>query len=483
MPAEARTASDQAPGDDVHDVQETTCCVVGGGPGGMMLALLLARQGIPVTLLEAHQDFDRQFRGDTLHPAILEILDEIGLADRLHQLRHVKLEGGALPTARGPRTLFDLRRVKTRFPYVMFIPQEDFLDFLAAEVRKYPSFRLVMGANVQRLIEEDGVIRGARYRAPGGWHEVRAVLTIGADGRFSAIRHLAGLRPVTTSPPFHILWFRLPRLAVDTHAFSATATTTQGPTESPSGGRPAMGGFRFIVRGSGYPEPWLGIHGRASRGQMLVAFDRLTNWQMGYFLRSKKHYQELRAAGIDAFRRSVVELEPRFARHMGNLTDWEQLSSSFLSVEGSRCRRWYRPGLLLLGDAAHTMTPAAGAGIKYAVEDAVVAANVLAEPLKAGRVRLRELAAVQRQRELPTRFIQAMGAFAQKSFLRRLLSPRGSLRLPPFFFLAPLPILRDIIPRLIAFGLWKVHVKSPLSSTAPASSFKRQFQTPGTAPT
>src|SRR5262249_13186540 len=155
-----------------------------GGPGGMILALLLARQGISVTLLEAHQDFDRQFRGDTLHPAILEILDQIGLTDRLHQLRHAKLEGAAIVTARGPHLLMDFRRVKTRFPYIVLMPQEDFLDFLAAEARKYPSFRLVMGANVQRLIEEAGVVRGVCYRVPGGWHEVRALLTIGADGRF-----------------------------------------------------------------------------------------------------------------------------------------------------------------------------------------------------------------------------------------------------------------------------------------------------------
>src|SRR5262249_13964450 len=161
-------------------------------------------------------------------------------------------------------------------------------------------------------------------------------------------------------------------------------------------------------------------------------------------------------AGMDAFRRLVVELEPRFAPHMRHLTDWRQLSSSFLTVEGSRCRRWYRPGLLLIGDAAHTMTPAAGAGIKYAVEDAVVAANVLAEPLESRVVRLRDLAAVQRQREIPTRLIQAVGAFAQKTFLRRMLSPRGAPRPPGFFLLAPIPLLRNIFPRFMAFGLWRV---------------------------
>jgi 2-polyprenyl-6-methoxyphenol hydroxylase-like FAD-dependent oxidoreductase len=468
MPARAQTAFDQATVDDVRDVQQTTCCVVGGGPGGMILALLLARQGIPVTLLEAHQDFDRQFRGDTLHPVILEILDQIGLADRLHQLRHAKLEGAAIATASGPRTIFNLGWLKTRFPYIMLIPQEDFLDFLAAEARQYPCFRLVMGANVQRLIEEDGVIRGVRYPVAGGCHEVRAVLTIGADGRFSRVRHLAGLRPVTTSPPFNILWFRLPRLPEDTDSFAPTATLCQRQMQSQGVTLPTEEGFRLLVRGSGYPEPWLGVHGRGGRGQMLVAIDRLTHWQMGYFLRSKQHYQKLHAAGMDAFRRSVVEVEPRFAPHMAHLTDWHQLSSSFLIVEGSRCRRWYRPGLLLIGDAAHTMTPAAGAGIKYAVEDAVVAANVLAGPLKARRVRLRDLAAVQRQREIPTRLIQAVGAFAQKSFLRRLLSPREAVHLPALFLLAPIPLLRNIFPRFMAFGLWKVRVKGVPPDGSPA---------------
>jgi 2-polyprenyl-6-methoxyphenol hydroxylase-like FAD-dependent oxidoreductase len=460
MTLAARSTSGQATVEDIVDVQETRCCIVGGGPGGMILALLLVRQGIPVTLLEAHQDFNRQFRGDTLHPAILEILDQIGLADRLHQLRHAKIEGGAFPTPRGPRTIFDLHWIKTRFPYVMLIPQEEFLDFLAAEARKYPAFRLVLGANVQQLIEENGVVRGVRYLAPGGWHEVRALLTVGADGRFSRIRHLAGFTPVTTSPPFNILWFRLPRLPEDITSFAPAPTFSQASTQSPGASLAAGEGFRILARGSGFPEPWLGLQGRIGSGQMLVGIDRLSHWQMGYFLRSKQHYQELHAAGIDAFRRSVVEIESRFAPHMAHVTDWHQLSSSFLTVEGSRCRRWYRPGLLLIGDAAHTMTPAAGAGIKYAVEDAVVAANLLADPLKAGRVSVRDLAAVQRRREIPTRVIQAVGAFAQKTFLRRMLTAGRRPRPPAIFFLGLIPLLRKVVPRFMAFGLWKVRVKT-----------------------
>src|SRR5205807_1850977 len=197
------------------DSEQTTCSIVGGGPGGMMLALLLARKRVRVTLLEAHKDFDREFRGDTLHPSVLEILDEIGLAEPLHKLRHVKIYG---PTLRAANTSFnpiDLRRLKTKFPYIMLIPQTKFLEFIADEASKYPEFRLKMTANVESLIEENGRIRGVRYLSIDGWHEVRAVLTVGADGRFSKVRHLGGFEPIKTSPPMDILWFLLPHMPED----------------------------------------------------------------------------------------------------------------------------------------------------------------------------------------------------------------------------------------------------------------------------
>jgi 2-polyprenyl-6-methoxyphenol hydroxylase-like FAD-dependent oxidoreductase len=435
----------------VVDVHETACCVVGGGPGGLLLALLLARRGVSVTLLEAHHDFDRQFRGDTLHPAILEILDQIGLAEKLHRLPHVKWYGPTILAEDGPFTPIDLRRLRTRFPYILVMPQERFLDFLAAEARQLPHFRLVMGANVQRLVEGGGVVRGVRYRGADGWHEVRAPLTVGADGRFSRVRHLAGIKPTTLSAPLELLWFRLPRLAGDEERFDSLAATlatrpfavVNGEVSSRPGALQAVG----VVH-------WGGGHG-------LFLFNRADHWQVGFFLRPGE-YPELRSAGLAAFRRTVLALEPRLGQHLEALTDWHQLSP--LSVAFSRCRRWHKPGVLLIGDAAHTMTPEGGAGINYAVQDAVVAANLLAEPLRAGRARRRDLEAVQRRREWPTRLMQWGGALAQQldqGLLRRGVGrERIYLRLPRWVrLLFRVPLLSRLSVRFGAFGLWKVRVQ------------------------
>jgi 2-polyprenyl-6-methoxyphenol hydroxylase-like FAD-dependent oxidoreductase len=408
----------------------------------MILALLLARKGVPVTLLEAHQDFDRQFRGDTLHPAILEILDQIGLAEGLHRLPHVKWYGPTFLADDGPFTPIDLRRLKTRFPYIMLVPQERFLDFVAGEAGKYPHFRLILEANVQRLIEVDGVVRGVRYRAADGWHEIRAILTVGADGRFSRLRHLAGLKIDTLSPPVELLWFRLPRLASDATEFDPLPLAVRS-------------GPLVIIEGE---NDTAAAFVRWGPGRILLIINRVSHWQVGYIYQAGR-YAEMHGAGLNKLRASIVELEPRLARHVETLTDWHQLSP--LSVAFSRCRRWYRPGMLLIGDAAHVMTPAAGAGIKYAIEDAVVAANILAGPLATGRVTPRQLAQIQRRRELPVRFIQAAGAFAQKTLLPVALRfPRGKqirLRIPRLLrLLFRLPLM-DVLPaRIVGVGLWRV---------------------------
>src|SRR5579864_5450480 len=405
--------------DNLDPAGETTCCIVGGGPGGMMLALCLARRGLKVTLLEAHKDFDRAFRGDTVHPSTLEILDQMGLAERLLDLPHNKIYGPTFQMAGVSFSPIDFRRLKTRFPYIMLIPQTKFLEFLAAEGRTYPNFDLRMVANVGALVEEDGTVRGVRYQSTEGWHEVRARLTVGADGRFSKVRQLAGFQPIKTSPPMDILWFQLPHLPGDAHSDRV------------------MGGF--------------------GNGRLLAVFDRIDYWQIGYVF-PKGHYQQVRAAGMEPFRKSIAEIEPRFAKHAETLKDWNQCT--LLSVESSRCPLWYKPGLLLIGDAAHVMSPVGGVGINYAVQDAVVAANVLTRPLMNGNVTVTDLVDIQSRREWPTRVMQAIQSAMQTRFIGSALQTQGTLRIPwalRLFF--KIPVLRDIPARVLAFGVRRVRLE------------------------
>jgi 2-polyprenyl-6-methoxyphenol hydroxylase-like FAD-dependent oxidoreductase len=403
-------------------VETTGCCIAGGGPAGAMLGLLLARRGVPVTLLEMHRDFDREFRGDTVHPSTLEILDQIGLADRVHELRNSKVSAPTLLTTRGPFTPFDLSRLKTKYPYILMVHQKDLLNLLTQEAKRYPGFHLAMGANVTELVREDGVVRGVQYQTDDGVHEVRALLTVGADGRFSRVRHLAGIDPVRTSPPMDVLWFRLPHLPED--------------IDAPGG---AFGGF--------------------ARGHILGGFDRKDYWQAAFII-PKGSYQSLRAEGIDGLRRRIVEVEPRLAKHVESLRDWQQVS--LLSVESSRCLQWWAPGLLLIGDAAHAMSPVGGLGINYAVQDAVVAANLLAKPLLDGRITTGQLRAVQRKRQWPVRIIQAFQTQLQKRVIATALRAQEQQGLSvPWFVRAAtrIPILRDIPPRIMALGVFRVRVE------------------------
>jgi len=402
------------PEDTVVGMERTTCCIVGGGPGGAMLALLLARRGVNITLLEMHQDFDREFRGDTIHPSTMEILDQIGLADKLHEIPHTKVSGPTLQFADGPFRPFDLGRLKTRFPYILMVPQSRFLEFLTHEAAQYPHFKLRMHAQAQQLLVEENGVRGVRYLASDGPHEIRARLTVGADGRFSLLRKLAGIEPDKTSPPMDVLWFRLPKLP-------------------------------------GEPEVSGGAFGGIGRGRIFVLLERNEYWQAGLVF-PKGQYQELRAKGVEAVRQSLAEAEPRFAKHAEALTDWRQFT--LLSVESSRCALWHKPGLLLIGDAAHVMSPVGGVGINYAIQDAVEAANVLTAPLLAGKVSDRDLAEVQKRREFPTRVIQRMQALMQQRLVASVLQSQQSVNIPwqlKLFF--RIPVLRDIPARMIGFGI------------------------------
>jgi 2-polyprenyl-6-methoxyphenol hydroxylase-like FAD-dependent oxidoreductase len=413
-PATSPGASTSQPR-ELRTVRQTTCCVVGAGPAGAMLALLLARQAVPVTLLEAHGDFDRDFRGDSLHPAIMRVLDELGLADQLLELPHRKLRQATLPA--NPPITVDLSRLPGRFPYITLMPQARFLEFLTGHAARYPSFEVLMRANVRELVEQDGIVRGVRYHTPDGWHEVRAALTVGADGRFSQIRRLSGLQPVITAATIDVLWFRLPRLAGD-----------------PEGATGGIGG-----------------------GRMLLLVDRGEVWQVGMLIH-KGSWPQLRAAGLGALRRTIVELVPWLADRIDELADWTQVS--LLSVTSDYLPRWYRPGLLLIGDAAHVMSPVAGNGINYAIADAVAAANLLARPLATGQLTEHDLAAVQRRRQWPTRITQkVVGVLQDRLLARALRSATG----PPKLVRALLrvPLLRDVAPRLAAFGARPEHVLPP----------------------
>lgn len=397
--------------------EQTTCCIVGSGPAGAVLALLLARKGIPVILLEEHMDFDRDFRGDTIHPSIMQIMDEIGLADKLLQIPHSEAHTMSLQTAEGPVPIADFSHLKTRFPYIAMIPQMHFLEFITTEAKRYPNFQLVMGARVEKLIEEDGYVHGVHYRGRDGWHEVRATLTVAADGRFSRVRKLAGFEPIQTAQAMDVLWFRLPLKPDDVKEAGA----------------------------------------RLGSGHILVMLNRSDQWQMAYVI-PKGGYQKLRAAGLDALRQEIATLLPEWADRLDTIHEWKQVS--VLSVESSRLPRWYRPGLLLIGDAAHVMSPVGGVGINYAIQDAVVAANVLSAPLKAGRVRLSDLALVQRKREWPTRIIQAFQNFMQQRVVSNLLKSNQPITISPFIrFLLRLPFVGSLPARLIAFGPQSVHVK------------------------
>jgi 2-polyprenyl-6-methoxyphenol hydroxylase-like FAD-dependent oxidoreductase len=394
-----------------------TCCVIGCGPAGAMLGLMLAREGVDVLVLEKHADFLRDFRGDTIHPSTMEIMDELGLAEGLLDLEHTKAPKLKARLPGGIVTVADLGRLKTRYPYITFMPQWDFLDYVTREAKRYPSFRLEMNAEAKELVLEDGIVRGVRYETSQGPREARALLTVAADGRSSTFREQAGLKLVRTSPPIDVLWFRLSRRDGD-------------PADT---------------------------FGYAGGGRFMAVINRGEYWQIAYAIR-KGEYESVREAGLEAFRRSVGEAIPEFADRTGELQDWEAVK--LLSVQADRLRRWYRRGLLCIGDAAHAMSPVGGVGINLAIADAVAAANALAGPLGAGGVRSRDLAAVQLRRELPTRVIQDFQSVAQRRVVSSALGPDGAPSIPaPARTLLSLRPVRDLPARIIAFGIWPEHVK------------------------
>jgi len=400
------------------------CCIAGGGPAGMMLGYLLARAGVSVVMLERHADFLRDFRGDTIHPSTLELMHELGLLDRFLSLPHQKTYRLSAEVGNETVTVADFSHLPVQCPYIAFMPQWDFLNFLAEAGQAYPGFRLLMNVEAHELIDRNGRIAGVRARTPKGGLEVEARLVVGADGRQSTIRRLAGLQPTVLGAPMDVLWFSLPR--------------------SPDDPDQTMG--RFDI------------------GRIFIMINRGDYWQCGFVI-AKGSADQVRGRGLPAFREIVGGLAPFTNDRLAALDDWDQIK--LLTVGVDRLETWHRPGLLCIGDAAHTMSPVGGVGINLAVQDAVAAANILCRPLLDGTLNEGDLAEVQKRRLLPVRIIQRLQVVAQNRIIRNVLDGSGPLAVPAALRLFQLlPFLRRLPARLIGLGIRREHVKTPNSRPA-----------------
>jgi 2-polyprenyl-6-methoxyphenol hydroxylase-like FAD-dependent oxidoreductase len=392
------------------------CCIVGGGPAGMMAGLLMARAGVSTVLLEKHGDFLRDFRGDTIHPSTLEIMAELGLLDSFLDRPHQEVTTLAGNLGDTLVTVADFTHLPTRCKFVAFMPQWDFLDFLAEQARRYPAFDLRMQTRAEEVVWEDGRIAGVRAQSPGGELEIRAQLTIAADGRESVLRQRAGLDPIELGAPMDVLWLRLTKHADDPHET-----------------------FGYI-----------------RDGRIMALIDRGAYWQCAYVI-PKGSLSELQGAGLEAFRRHVSAIVPFLSDRVDEIRSWDDVK--LLTVRVNRLREWYRPGLLCIGDAAHAMSPIGGVGINLAIQDAVAAANMLAGKLVRGDVTALDLRAVQRRREGAARLTQALQLFIQRRIIGNVLE-RGRApllrRLPAL--LRWFPFLPRIPGRLVGLGFRPEHV-------------------------
>ncbi len=404
----------------MSQVIETTCCIAGGGPAGMMLGFLLARAGIDVVVLEKHADFLRDFRGDTVHPSTLQLFHELGLLEAFLKLPHEEAPTLAGRIGGEVFRIADFTHLPTICKYIALVPQWDLLDFLKDHGAQYPGFHVHMRTEATDLIEDAGQVVGVRATTPDGEIEVRAALTVGCDGRSSTLRERAGFTVKDLGAPLDVLWFRLP--------------TRPGEDQT-------MGTF--------------------AAGAILVQIFRGDYWQCAYVI-PKGSADAVRAEGLPAFHERVTRIAPELSDRVDTLTDWDQ-QIKLLTVSVDRLAQWWKPGLICIGDAAHAMSPIGGVGINLAVQDAVAAANILAEPLSAGVTpEPRYLQHIQKRRMWPTVATQFIQVVAQNGVIGPALNSGKPLRAPfPIRLLGAFPLLQGIPARVVGLGIRPEHVHTP----------------------
>ena len=394
----------------------TRCCIVGGGPAGMMLGYLLGRAGIDTIVLEKHADFLRDFRGDTVHPSTMMVMDELGLLAEFLRRPHQNIERMSGQFGETMFRIADLTRLKAPARYIAFMPQWEFLDFLADKSAAFSSLQILRSTEAIDLMQEGGRVRGVVARTAQGELRIHADLTVGCDGRHSLVRERAGLLVEDIGAPIDVLWFRLGK---------------SGP------GDPAL------------------LH--AAKGRMLVTIDRGDYWQCAYII-GKGQIEALHARGLPAFRAAVVEMVPQLADHIDDVKGWNDVK--LLTVTVDRLKKWSAPGLLCIGDAAHAMSPVGGVGINLAIQDAVATANILGEKLQRNAVTDADLDAVRERRLFPAKVIQAIQVQVHKRVIGGAL--KGALR-PPLAIrlIDAIPPLQRLAARLMTMGVRPEHVHSP----------------------